>query len=133
MLHLSQNPFRVWLLDNFSLTDRKPGDIECITDIFFEDFKNFPQTRELGEESARFVREEMEKTWGDSRLTVLAEDEAQRWILGVISITSILNQLHTPDKWTQASCFSPEHSPFISFLAYHLFCRPFVCLGWPPN
>ena len=63
--------------------DRKPGDIEGITDIFFEDFKNFPQTRELGEESARFVREEMEKTWGDSRLAVLSEDEAQQWILGV--------------------------------------------------
>ena len=34
------------------LVDRKPGDIDGITDIFFEDFKNFPQTRELGEESA---------------------------------------------------------------------------------
>ena len=63
--------------------ERKPGDIEGITDIFFEDFKNFPQVRELGEESARFVREEMENTWGDSRLAVLSEDEAQRWILGV--------------------------------------------------
>ena len=68
----------------FSTTlDRKPSGIKRITDIFFEDFKNFPQTRELGEESARFVREEMEKTWGDSRLAVLSEDEAQRWILGV--------------------------------------------------
>ena len=67
----------------FYFVDRKRGDIEGIMDIFFEDFKNFPQTRELGEESVRFVREEMEKTWGDSRLTVLAEDEAQRWILGV--------------------------------------------------
>ena len=91
MLSLSQNPFRVWLLDNFSLTGRKPGDIECITDIFFEDFKNFPQTRELGEESMRFIREEMEKTWGDSRLAILAKDEVQKWILGVTSITSILN------------------------------------------
>ena len=91
MLNLSQNPFRVRLLDNFSLTDHKPGDIECITDILFEDFKNFPQTRELGEESARFIREEMEKTWGDSRLAILAEDEVQKWILRVISITSILN------------------------------------------
>ena len=69
-----------------SLVDRRPGDIESITDIFFEDFKNFPQARELGEESARFVREEMEKTWGDSRMAVLPEDEAQKWILGVISI-----------------------------------------------
>ena len=57
--------------------DQKPGHIEGITNIFFEDFKNFPQTRELGEESTRFVREEMEKTWGDSRLAVLSEDEAQ--------------------------------------------------------
>ena len=48
-----------------------------------EDFKNFPQTREIGKENARFVREEMEKTWGDARMAVLAEDEAQRWILGV--------------------------------------------------
>ena len=63
--------------------DQTPGDIKGITDIFFEDFKNFPQTRELGKESMRFVREEMEKTWGDSRLAVLSEDEAQRWILGV--------------------------------------------------
>ena len=39
----------------------------------------------------RFVREEMEKTWGDSRLAILTEDEAQKWILGVISITSNLN------------------------------------------
>ena len=52
--------------------------------MFFEDFKNFPQVRELGKDSARFVREEMEKTWGDSRMAVLPEDEAQKWILGVI-------------------------------------------------
>ena len=91
MLSLSYNPFGIRLLDNFSLTGRKPGDIECITDIFFKDFKNFPQTRELGEESARFVREEMEKTWGDTRLAILTEDEVQKWILGVIPITFILS------------------------------------------
>ena len=37
----------------------------------------------MGEESARIVREEMEKMWGDTRMVVLAEDEAQKWILGV--------------------------------------------------
>ena len=58
--------------------------------MFFEDFKNFPQVRELGEDSARFVREEMEKTWGDARMAVLPEDEAQRWILGVCSSFSFL-------------------------------------------
>ena len=60
------------------LVDRRPGDIEGITDVFFEDFKNFPQVRELGEDSARFVREEMKKTWGDSQMAVLPEDEAQK-------------------------------------------------------
>ena len=45
-------------------SDRKPGDIEAITDIFVEDFLNFPTTRELGEDLARFVREEMECTLG---------------------------------------------------------------------
>ena len=64
--------------------DRRPGDIEGITDIFFEDFKNFPQAQELGEDSAWFVHEEMEKTWGDTRMAVLPEDEAQKWILGVM-------------------------------------------------
>ena len=70
------NPF-------YFVLDHKPGDIESITDLFLEDFKNFPQTREIGEESTRFVQEEMEKTWGDARMAVLAEDEAQRWILRV--------------------------------------------------
>ena len=70
------NPF-------YLVLDHKPRDIESITDLFLEDFKNFPQTHEIGEESARFVWEEMEKMWGDARMAVLAEDEAQRWILGV--------------------------------------------------
>ena len=63
--------------------DRKPGDIEAITDIFVEDFLNFPTTRELGEDLARFVREEMERTWGKKHMAVLSEDESQMWILGV--------------------------------------------------
>ena len=29
-------------------SDRKPGDIEAITDIFVEDFLNFPTTRNWG-------------------------------------------------------------------------------------
>ena len=64
-------------------SDRKPGDIEAITDIFVEDFLNFPTTWELGEDSARFVREEMEHTWGEKHMAVLSEDESQMWILGV--------------------------------------------------
>ena len=36
-----------------------------------------------GEDSARFVREEMEHTWGEKHMAVLSEDESQMWILGV--------------------------------------------------
>ena len=48
-----------------------------------ENWKNFPEARQLGEDSARFIRREMESTWGQEHLAVLSEDEAQRWILGV--------------------------------------------------
>lgn len=65
-------------------TDHKPVDIEVITDLLLEDYKNFPQVRELREDSARFIREEMERTWGQSHLAVLSEDESQSWLLGVI-------------------------------------------------
>ena len=48
-----------------------------------EDYKNFPKVPELGEETARYIRQEMEDTWGSEHLSVLPEDEAQHWILGV--------------------------------------------------
>ena len=84
---LSLHLFRIkFFLDIHSLSpfaDRKPGDIEAITDLFFEDFLNFPTTLELREESANFVREEMERTWGSQHLAVFSEDEAQKWLLGV--------------------------------------------------
>ena len=63
--------------------DRQLGDIEVLTDLLIENYKNFPEARQLGEESARFIRQEMEATWGQSHLAVLSEDEAQRWLLGV--------------------------------------------------
>ena len=72
----------------FSLSARKPGDIEVLSDMLLEDFKNFPQVRELGESSAQFIRQEMEKMWGESHLAVLSEEEAQNWLLGVGSLSS---------------------------------------------
>ena len=48
-----------------------------------ENYKNFPEARQLGEESAKFIRQEMEATLGQGHLAVLSEDEAQRWLLGV--------------------------------------------------
>ena len=63
--------------------ERDPGNIDSLADLLLSDLKNFPQVRELGESSARFIREELEKTWGSSHLSVLSEEEAQKWLLGV--------------------------------------------------
>ena len=63
--------------------DLQLGDIEVLTDLVIENYKNFLEARQLGEESARFIRQEMEATWGQSHLAVLSEDEAQHWLLGV--------------------------------------------------
>ena len=63
--------------------DQNPGEVETITDFLMEHWKNFPEARQLGEDSTHFIRQEMESTWGQQHLAVLSEDEAQRWILGV--------------------------------------------------
>ena len=60
-----------------------------LTDLLLEKWKNFPEVRQLGEESARFIRSQMEATWGQSHLAVLDEEEAQKWLLGVCA-SSIL-------------------------------------------
>ena len=48
-----------------------------------DNYKNFPKVRQLGEDSACFICQEMEVTWGQQHLAVLSEDEAQCWLLGV--------------------------------------------------
>ena len=68
---------------HFLFLDRNPGEVETITDLLMEHWKNFPEACQLGEDSAHFIRQEMESTWGQQHLAVLSEDEAQRWILGV--------------------------------------------------
>ena len=65
------------------LFDRKPSDIEVLTDLVIENYKNFPEARQLGEKLARFIRQEMEATWGQDYLAILGEDEAQHWLLGI--------------------------------------------------
>ena len=79
LLGISQN-----YLFHFSIfLDRKPGEVETITDLLMDNWKNFPEVRQLGEDSAHFIRQEMEATWGQQHLAVLSEDEVQRWLLGV--------------------------------------------------
>ena len=68
--------------------DRQPGDIEVLTNLLIENYKNFPEARQLGEELARFIRQEIEATWGQGHLAVLSEDEAQHWLLGVRGFSS---------------------------------------------
>ena len=48
------------------VVDRKPGDIQALTDFMLEDYKNFPKVPELGEETARYIRQEMEAVGGAS-------------------------------------------------------------------
>ena len=81
--------------------DRKPGDIEVITDMFVEDFLNFATTRELGEDLARFVREEMERTWGEKHMAILSADESQAWLLGVSCFFLLVNVTRAldPPRW----------------------------------
>ena len=76
---------------DFMVVDRKPGDIQALTDFMLEDYKNFLKVPELGEETARFIRQEMEDTWGSEHLGVLPEEEAQHWILGVGQLISSLD------------------------------------------
>ena len=72
------------------ILDRVPGQIETLTDLLLEDFKSFGTCQELGEESVKFIRNELETTWGSSHLAVLDEQEAQKWLLGV-GLTPLLN------------------------------------------
>ena len=64
-------------------SDRDPGNVEVLTDLLLEKWRNVPEARQLGEESAKFFHKEMEATWGQGHLAVLSEDEAQKWLLGV--------------------------------------------------
>ena len=54
-----------------------------LTGLLLEDFKSFGTCQELGEESAKFIHNELETTWRSSHLAVLDEQEVQKWLLGV--------------------------------------------------
>ena len=34
-------------------------------------------------DTLRFIRTEMERSWGDKKLAVFDEEEAQKWVVGV--------------------------------------------------
>ena len=66
-----------------SFSERKPGTIEDLTDLLAEDWGQLGSVRDLGAGNKRFLREELERTWGQKHLAVLDEEEAQKWLLGV--------------------------------------------------
>ena len=80
---ISYTSFVTYIYISSSSLERTPGNIDSLADLLLSDLKNFPTVQELGESSARFIREELEKTWGSSHLSILSEQEAQKWLLGV--------------------------------------------------
>ena len=65
------------------ITERVPGKVEDLTDLLLEDWAQLGSCRELGESTSRFLREEMERTWGEEHVTLFHEKEAQKWLVGV--------------------------------------------------
>ena len=82
-------------------SDWDPGNVEVLTDLLLEKWRNVPEARQLGEESAKFFCQEMEATWGQGHLAVLSEDEAQKWLLGVSPFFLGLRILLSPSKILQ--------------------------------
>ena len=62
---------------------RTPGQIEDLCDLLAEDWTSLGSVREMGIDTAKFFRVEMEQTWGSKHLTVFDDEEASKWILGV--------------------------------------------------
>ena len=55
-----------------------PGKVEDLTDLLLEDWQKLGNCREIGEATLRFIRTEMERSWGDKKLAVFDEAEAQK-------------------------------------------------------
>ena len=63
--------------------ERTPGKIEYLKDLLLEDWRKLGNCREIGMDTLRFIRTEMERSWGDKKLAVFDEEEAQKWVVGV--------------------------------------------------
>ena len=92
-------------------------------DLLLEDFENFPEVWELGKDSARFIWQKMESTWGQSHLAVLAEDKAQWWLLGVSTISYIWR----PNSWSLLN-WKPHHKNMTTVSKGHLSLDINICL-----
>ena len=69
-----------------SFSERVAGQVDDLTDLLLEDWRKLGSCREMGETTLKYVRTEMERTWGSDHLAVFEEGEAQKWLLGVRSL-----------------------------------------------
>ena len=77
---------RTSLLSFFAFSEkeaRTPGHIEDLCDLLAEDWASMGSVREMGIDTARFFRQEMERTLGSKHLAVFDEEEAKNYVLGV--------------------------------------------------
>ena len=65
------------------LPGREAGNIEDLTDLLAEDWAKLGSVREMGVDTARWFRKEMENLWGSKHLAVFDEVEARNWVLEV--------------------------------------------------
>ena len=72
--------------------------MEDLTDLLLEDWRKLGNCREIGEATLRFIRTEIERSWGDKKLAVFDEAEAQKWVLGVRLLSTELPLRTGPPK-----------------------------------
>ena len=77
--------------------------IEDLTDLLAEDWAKLGAVKEMGADTERFFRQEMEKTWGAKHLAVFSEEEARKWVLGV-SIPNISASCSITSSTSRSVC-----------------------------
>ena len=77
----------------------------------------------MGEDSARFVREEMERTWGEKHMAMLSEDKSQMWILGLsyLPLSFLYGRPLDPPQWRYPMLLHPCSPLMHLLMALQLF------------
>ena len=76
-------PYTNRLLFLLEVVNQTPGQIEDLCDLLAEDWKSLGSVREMGLDTQKFFRVELEPSWGSKHLAVLDEEEAGKWLMGV--------------------------------------------------
>ena len=62
------------------VANRTPGQIEDLCDLLAEDWKSLGSVCQMGLDTQKFFRSELERSWGSKHLTVLDEEDAGKWL-----------------------------------------------------